>query len=240
METNDNLHAGHRARLTEKFTKDPSVLTDCEILELILFRCLPRVNTNPLAHVLIRSFGSLYKVLSATPEELIKIKGVGKKTAVELSLYGQAIKRAFASKRKSKVLSPITEKNIAYAREFFIEQGTEGFLVCMLDETFRIINELYYNSGMVHSVRGDLEELVGAFAVNKPKQVFIAHSHTSGSAEPSKTDDRSTAKIHLMCSAHGATLIDHVIIAGNKSFSYSREGRLQSIKETCKFENMEF
>jgi DNA repair protein RadC len=240
MDTIDNLHAGHRERLKQKFLKDPSVLTDCEILEMILYRSLPRINTNPLAHILLRTFGSLQGVFSASASDLLKINGVGEKTAIELSLYGQIIARAKENKKKRKALSNQTEKNIAYAREFFLEQETEGFLVCMVDETLRIISELYYNSGMVHSVRGDLDELVGALAINKPKFVFIAHSHSSGNENPSKTDDRSTARIHLMCSAHGATLIDHVIIAGNKSFSYSREGRLQSIKETCKFENMEF
>ncbi len=240
METKYNFHVGHRARIVDKFMENPSIMSDHEILEIILFRSLPRVNTNPLAHALIKTFGGLEGVFNADPKELMKIKGIGKKTAADLALLGQAIKRIAAKKKTKKVLSTVTDKNIEYVRGFFKEQGTEGFLVCMLSETFSILAELYYNSGMVHSVSGDVSELVDALSFHKPKFVLIAHSHLSGNVSPSKTDDRSTAKIHIMCAAHGATLIDHIIIADNKAFSYGKEGRLQHVKETCKFENMEF
>lgn len=240
METNENIHAGHRERLTEKFLKDPTSLSDHEVLEIILFRSLPRINTNPLAHKMIRTFGNLKSVFKASPQDLMKVSGVGKKTATDLALFGQVIKRITETKENCKRLSMVTQKNIEYVQDYFLEQATEGFLVCMLDENFKVITELLYNSGMVHSVMGDLNELVDALSINKPKLMLIAHSHTSDSPEPSKTDDRSTAKIHMMCSAHNVMLIDHIVIAKNKAFSYALEGRLQHIKESCKFENMEF
>ena len=74
----ENLHEGHRKRMKERFIK--SGLDDFaphNILELLLFYSIPRGDTNPVAHRLIDTFGSLSGVFDATPEELAKVDGVG-------------------------------------------------------------------------------------------------------------------------------------------------------------------
>ena len=240
METKENLHAGHRARLTQKFLNNPSSFCEHELLEMLLFNFVPRVNTNDIAHNLLRAFGSLDSVLKASPKDLVKVKGVGEKTASNIALIGKIIEKTSMINQKKKSLSSITFQNVQYVIEYFKTNGTEGLLVLCLDESFRILNELYYNNGLIHAVSADFAELATAFSVNKPKMVLIAHTHPSGEVKPSITDDRSTAKIHMLCSAYGATLIDHLVIHKDKWFSYAREGRLQHIKETCKFENIDF
>ena len=70
-----NIHAGHRERLKNKFLRlGAEGLEEHELLELLLFYCIPRADTNPLAHRLLDHFGSLTAVLDATPEELEKVQ----------------------------------------------------------------------------------------------------------------------------------------------------------------------
>ena len=73
----ENIHAGHRERMMKKVKDTPDGLLDYELLEILLFNMLPRINTNPLAHKLIKTFGSVEKVITASVDELMAIKGVG-------------------------------------------------------------------------------------------------------------------------------------------------------------------
>ena len=77
MKTNSNLHEGHRSRLKAKFLENPSIVSDHELLEVLLYGALPRVDTNEIAHRLLKVFGSLSGVFSATEKELTCIEGVG-------------------------------------------------------------------------------------------------------------------------------------------------------------------
>ena len=89
-----NEHAGHRARLRESYReKGIEGMADHQVLELLLTYALPRVDVNPLAHRLLDRFGSLNEVLSARPDQLQQVQGVGESAAVFLSLLGQVDRR---------------------------------------------------------------------------------------------------------------------------------------------------
>lgn len=79
MDAKFNPHLGHRARMTEKVLNNPTVLADHELLEVLLYGTLPRIDTNPLAHKLLEVFGSLENLFSADMKELMVVKGVGEK-----------------------------------------------------------------------------------------------------------------------------------------------------------------
>ena len=93
MDKVENCHSGHRERMAEKFIIAPNAMLDHEVLEMLLFYVIPRKDTNKLAHRLIRVFGSLQNVLDRTPKELMMVDGVGKRTAVFLSLINTVAKR---------------------------------------------------------------------------------------------------------------------------------------------------
>ena len=85
---------GHRERLRARFRdQGPASLADYELLELALFRALPRRDTKPLAKALLKRFGSLAEVLSAPPERLKEVESVGDAVVGELKLI-----KAFAER----------------------------------------------------------------------------------------------------------------------------------------------
>ena len=74
MNDGKNLHDGHRARLIERFNKNPDGFQDHELLELLLFNFVPRKNTNDIAHRLLRTFGSIGKILSGAACALVDME----------------------------------------------------------------------------------------------------------------------------------------------------------------------
>lgn len=89
-----SLHAGHRQRLRERFRKGGAdALPDYELLELILFRALPRRDTKALAKSLIARFGSFAEVVAAPESQLKEIEGAGDAVVTELKLVRAAALR---------------------------------------------------------------------------------------------------------------------------------------------------
>ena len=88
-------HAGHRQRLRDRFLNSgPDALADYELLELILFSALPRVDTKSIAKTLLKRFGGFAAVISADPRRLDEVKGVGRAGVVALKAV-QAAALAF-------------------------------------------------------------------------------------------------------------------------------------------------
>ena len=74
---------GHRERLKERF-RDAGAdsLPDYELLEMLLFRAIKRGDTKPIAKQLLARFGTFAEVLSAEPERLMEVRGVGEGVGV--------------------------------------------------------------------------------------------------------------------------------------------------------------
>src|SRR5690554_7825953 len=88
------MHTGHRDRVKNRFLNEGLDSFDQhQVLELLLFYSIPYKDTNELAHELINRYGSLAAILEADPFELQKVKGVGKNTAVLLSLLPQLCRK---------------------------------------------------------------------------------------------------------------------------------------------------
>lgn len=230
--TKENLHENHRQRLKDRFNANPESLNKHEILELMLFYAIPRKNVNPLAHRLLDKFGSLSAVLSASPDELCSVEGVGEATASFLSVLGKILNIVEEEELVSDIKLYNLETVKKYLFKFFAGFDKEVFFAFFLSKTDKIIAKVSYTSDRVDEINFLLSELTKSFATIKPHAVVIAHNHPSGNPTPSKKDDSATEKMYLMFSLSGVKLYDHVIVAENKIYSYSSDGRLAKIAES--------
>jgi DNA repair protein RadC len=95
MKDKSKTHMGHRERMRKRFANSGlsfSGFEEHEILEVLLYRCFKRKNTNEIAHWLLDEFGTLEGVMAASVEELCKVKFVGEKTAERLKFYGEMLR----------------------------------------------------------------------------------------------------------------------------------------------------
>ncbi len=232
MNTEGNLHQGHRRRTLDKFSKNSEVLADHEALEALLFYALPRVDTNPLAHKLLKSFGSLDKLFLASVDELTAIDGVGKKTAEFLKVVGCCLTRA--NKLCNAPFLGTSEKIYNELVCEFLEQKTESCLVVFLDKNFRKISQLVFECKKKDEVWVDLNLIARAVVAFNPVYAVLAHNHIGEACYPSEKDDRATKSICLLLQIHGVNLIEHMIFAGKAHYSYKTDGKLEEIKNQIK------
>lgn len=233
MSEKENLHAGHRKRIVDRFNRNPDGTSSHELLEIFLFPFIPRKNTNDIAHRLLKTFGSLKNIFSASVKELMSVDGIGISTATNIVVSGKLFNLLYEEMIAE--TRPIVWRNYGLDKnqliQYFDNLSNEVFLLVLLDKSHKEITRIVFDDNQRIRVSADVPELTKAIAVNKPYAVLIAHNHPSGNSLPSRDDDTATAKIYMICNIHGVEFADHVIVGKNSSFSYRGSGRLYFIEE---------
>ena len=224
------LHEHHRDRLREKAIKDISVLNEYELLELILFGAIPRRNTNDVAHRLIDEFGSIRSVFAASPETLMKVEGIGPTTAAHIAAMNCALNAISEKEDEFPTdfsFSSIKQPLVDYYKRF----KEEVFIVFFLDKKQRILSRKAIYGHSAVQVDIDLNDLARQLILIKPAYIAVAHNHLSGNVSPSADDDVATQKLSMVASLNGASLVDHLIVCGDKIYSYYYDNRLEKINK---------
>ncbi len=219
------IHDGHRQRLKERFLAEGlDNFSEVQVLELLLFYCLPRQDTNPIAHNLLNHFGSLSQVLEATVEELAKVKGVGMHGATFLHLVLETgryyqVNRAM----QGKILTTI-EQCGAYLCPFFVGRRNETVFLLCLDAKCKVLSCKEIGEGSVNSAGVPIRRIVETALGANASTVVLAHNHPSGLALPSAEDVATTRRLATALSAVEISLIDHIIVADDDFVSLAQSG----------------
>ncbi len=188
-------------------------MSDHNILELLLFYAIPYKDTNPIAHRLIESFGSLSAVFKASVEELKRIDGMTENAAclvnMVLPLYA-----AYANDTKTeKPLFMNVDEIVDYMRPKFLDTTNERAYALCFDYNHYFIAERRLSDGDVYSTLFDMRKLASAVLETKATGVIIVHNHPSGIALPSKNDVETTKQAYEFLQSMQVGLLDHIIIA---------------------------
>jgi DNA repair protein RadC len=204
---------GHRDRLRDKFTEaGAGALADYELLEILLFRSLPRRDTKPVAKALIERFGSFAEVLSAPVKLLTEIEGIGEKAALELKLVEAAAQRFTGSKlRKRPVLGSWSEV-LEHCRTSMAFASKEQFRILFLDKRNTLIADEVQQSGTVDHTPVYPREVVKRALELSATAIILVHNHPSGDPTPSRPDIEMTRKIIEIAGPMGIAVHDHVIV----------------------------
>lgn len=221
------IHDGHRERMREKFLESgPDSFQDHELLELLLFYALPRINTNEIAHALLKQFGgTLYGVLSAPVSELAKVPRMGVSSAVLLHLVFPLFRRAQISDQNETVLDTSDRLGTFFLRRFLGQPNEILYQIC-LDAKGKILNCKKLCEGDMESVHINTRMVVENALRSNATMVALAHNHPSGMALPSQSDIEATRQIQEGLAAINIHLADHIIVAGESYVSMRQEGLL--------------
>ncbi len=223
------LHAGHRERLRKRFLEEGlDGFEDHQLLELLLFHVIPRKDTNPIAHQLLKGFnGSLKAVFEAHPKDLQDVGGIGESAAAFLHLIAGVTRRYYKeSLRLGTQRLDTTEKVADYIGPFMVGHAEELFYVICLDRQLRLKAPVLVSKGVVDGIIVNPRQVVEAVVRTRASNVVLAHNHPSGSLKPSREDVETTNVLTTVLSGIGVPVLDHLIIAGEEWFSFRREGRL--------------
>ena len=217
----------HRQRLRDRFTTaGTTALPDYELLELVLFRSLPRCDVKPVASRLLEAFGDFNRVLSAPTARLTDVRGVGPAVASDLKLIEAAAHRmAQARILQSPVLSS-WDALLDYCRTAMSHLETEQFRVLFLNRKNVLIADEAQAKGTVDHVPVYPREVIKRALELNASALILVHNHPSGDPTPSQSDREMTSQIESAAQALGLTLHDHLIIGKSAEFSFKGAGYL--------------
>ena len=217
----DKHYLGHRQRLRARFMEaGDEALAYYELLELLLFRPIPRRDVKPLAKTLIKKFGSFAEVVTARPERLREVEGLSEGSIVDFGLIRASAKRlGSATLQKRPVLSSFKDV-IDYCRSAMAYSEREEFRVLFLDKRNAIIADEMLSAGTVDHTPVYPHEIVRRALELSATALILAHNHPSGDPTPSAADIRMTEEIVSISTMMGIIVHDHLIIGkhGHTSF----------------------
>lgn len=209
-----SIHDGHRERLKNRFAEEGlDNFDEVNVLELLLFYCIPRRDTNPIAHKLLARFESLVNVMDAPVEELVKVEGISHNAAVFLKLVMELNKYYLVQKAGADTILDTTEKYGRYLVPKFHGKRNETVLLLCLDAKCKALCCREISEGSVNSAGISVRKVVEAALAANATTVILAHNHPSGLAFPSGEDVATTKRIAHALKTVEVLLFDHVIVS---------------------------
>ncbi|APH71983.1 hypothetical protein BSQ44_11880 [Aquibium oceanicum] len=206
-------YAGHRQRLRERFLKGGAdSLADYELLELLLFRSIPRADTKPVAKALIARFGSFAEVLGAPIHLLTETKGVGSSVAFEIKLAATAAERMLKSSIRGRQVLSSWGSVLDYCRTAMAFEPREQFRILFLDKKNALIADEVQQTGTVDHTPVYPREVVRRALELSATAIILVHNHPSGDPTPSRADIEMTKTIIDSAKPLGISVHDHIII----------------------------
>ena len=223
-----HLHKGHRQRLKDKVRAGGlKVLSEHEILELILTYSIPLKDTNALSHVLINKFGSISNVIDADYSELKGVVGVGEETALFMKVLQEFIEVYKQSKSKTKEIRISSISDIVeYFRATQEIKNKEYMYIYGLSKRNTLVNKYEIEGSDDCEVSLDFKDIINKIFVGNVNSLFLVHTHPHGSVLPSVADIDTTSRLRKICDILGLVLHDHIIIGADDYFSFRQSGLL--------------
>lgn len=208
-----NIHAKHRERMRKKFARHGiSAFTEHELIEYMLFYAMPRGNTNEIAHRLEDEFGTVEKVVTASRERLLSVKGIGENTVLYLqflrSFSSFILTRLSAAEYNSSTLSDIKE----YFISMFLDADKECICAAGLGNDMSLVSGGKIMDGDLSHVSSPVRLLYDFSCASGCSRIVIAHNHPHSDCLPSASDVYNTAYLVKSLGLLDIELTDHIIV----------------------------
>jgi len=206
-------YLGHRERLRARLRDaGPDAVADYELLELVLFRAIPRRDVKPLAKALIARFGSFAEAIAAKPQRLAEIDGMNAGAIMEFKVLEAGAQRFAKGVAKKRMPLGSWSEVIDYCRTSMAFEDREEFRILFLDKRNGLIADEVQGSGTVDHTPVYPREVVRRALELSATAVVLVHNHPSGDPTPSTQDIKMTLDIVAMATPLGVTVHDHIIV----------------------------
>lgn len=230
MAKNSAPHDGHRQRMLKKFLDHGiGVFEEHEMLEILLFPLLPRINTNEIAHNLINKFGSLKAVIMhAQISEMQDVKGIGQNTATFLNFFGALTE--YISHTKEKIVTFDSSTAIVkYCTDYFRNMDYECAAYFLLDDKMSLIFKEDINLKKQNQTEIDYNRIIRQVVYSECYSIVLAHNHPIGSICASNVDITSTRTLADYLKPLNVKITDHIIVQNGHGYSMRSSGEAMEI-----------
>ena len=216
----ENIHSGHRQRLLASYLRGGlTAFSDVEALELLLGYAISRRDVNPIAHALLKEFGDLSRVLDAPIAQLVRVHGVGERSAVLIRLVGELWRKSENSRFENKVVLRSTQELGEYLASRSAGLREERGWLLSLDAKCKVIECRELCRGAVNAVNLPFRKLAEAALMANASTVVLAHNHTTGTMIPSLDDLEYTRDAVRALRLVDVILTDHMILCDGNYLS---------------------
>lgn len=230
----DDTHKGHRLRLKRQFLQNGiDSLTTVQVLEMLLFYSVPRVDTNPLAHRLLDHFGGLAEVLDADFAQLRQVEGVSESTATHIVFASQLFRRYQREKVQNITIFNSFEEIQQYLQAQFIGEKVEKLRILCLNNRAELLHCAVISEGTLISTNLDIRSIIETVLRYPTTFVVMAHNHPAGFALPSTEDVDCTIQVGKMLKELNISLIEHLVFSPTDCTSMRQTPRLTKIFAQC-------
>ena len=218
-------YLGHRDRLRARFAQGGAeALADYELLELALFRAIPRRDVKPLAKAMIKRFGSFAEVVSAEPARLAEIAGIGPGVIADLKLIEAAGRRLARGAIAERPLLSSWSGLLEYCRATMAFLDREEFRILFLDKRNHLIADEVQGRGTVDHTPAYPREVARRALELSATAIILAHNHPSGDPTPSPEDVNLTFRLAQLGKQLDIEVLDHLIIGRGRWISLRAKG----------------
>ncbi|UWR24182.1 DNA repair protein RadC [Sulfitobacter sp. S190] len=216
---------GHRERLRQRFLRGGhAAMPEYEVLELLLFNAVQRIDVKPLAKRLLAEFGDLNGVVAASEHRLLQVDGATPKVFLQLRLAEAFAQRMGQAKVLAREVLSSWDDLIAYCRTSMAHRETEQFRILFLDRKNVVVADEAQAAGTVDHVPVYPREVAKRALELNASALIMVHNHPSGDPTPSQQDIKMTDEVNRACQSIGVTIHDHVIIGKDQEYSFKAEG----------------
>jgi DNA repair protein RadC len=201
-------------------------LTDAELLAIFLRTGLPGLSAIDLARHALQRFGGVTGLLSATPDSLASVKGIGPAKSTQLLAIFELARRALAEDLRRDVQLDSPTKVREYLRLTLGSLPHEVFLVLFLDAQNRLIASEELSRGTLTQASVYPREVAKRALAHNAAAVVLAHNHPSGLAEPSRADEVLTAALRQALQLIDVRVLDHLVVTHSTATSFAERGLL--------------
>lgn len=226
-----NIHSGHRDRLRSRFIRTGiDSFTEHEILELLIFYAIPRINTNELAHRLIDKFGSLSEVLDAAPSQLCDVDGIGESAACFLG-FARDFCRYYALSDRSEISFSSPRDTEAYLLSYFGSSDSDICLILSVDSSFNLKSSVVFPTEELLSPDFSRRILAEAAIRRDIYRIIIGQNKPRSLPVPQTSDYAITRLFSETLSPLGIEIYDHILCGMGKAFSMRQNGAFSFSRE---------
>lgn len=226
-----NLHKEHRERVRKEFLEHGFAddVAEHKLLEMLLFFSIPRKDTNEVAHLLLKEFGSIPGVFEAETSDLMKVQGIGEHSAALIKLMLPLLRRYQSEKTAGKHKYTNMDEICNFLIKKYFGYKSEVFMVTCFDNDGYMISCDKIGEGDMSSVGVSIREVLQVVLKRNAAFAVISHNHTSGNALPSVADIEMTKSIKIALQQIGVKLLDHVIVVPNDCVSLAQSREFKDI-----------
>ena len=194
------------------------------MLELFLFRSIPRRDVKPLAKQLLARFGDLGAVLGAGIPELRSVSGIGESAALDLKLLHEAAIRQGRAPVARRTVIGSWSQLLAYVRLALANAPREQFRVLFLDKKNQLIADEVMNHGTVDQAPVYPREVMRRALELSASSVILVHNHPSGDPTPSPADVDMTRQVIEAGRSLRVAVHDHLVVGREGVASFKALG----------------